>query len=367
MLINEYKPDRVTPPGKTMREAMAALGMKEIGLADRLGMSTKAISEMLNNKKPITPETANNLELVLGIPASFWNNREMRYREYLLSLGRKKSFDKYIAWAQEFPIKQLKQLKAIPSEAVGGDLVAALCKFFRIASPERFKDLDIAQVSYRRQKTTDEKALISWLRLGETAGRAVINCKPYNHNLFKANLLKIRELIHTADAPKIWSKVESLCADSGVIVMIIPEMPGAKVCGSSRWLEPDKALIQLSLRFKDSGNLWFTFFHEAAHILYAHTKKQILINAGPEEHCVCKTDEARESEANKFASDILIPPHVWKQFAEQGLFTPRSVVCFSEAIKIPAGIVVGRLQHENRLGWQTPLNRLKTRYKFCLN
>jgi Zn-dependent peptidase ImmA (M78 family) len=35
----------------------------------------------------------------------------------------------------------------------------------------------------------------------------------------------------------------------------------------ARWLTPAKALIQLSFRYQTDDHLWFTLFHEIAHVL----------------------------------------------------------------------------------------------------
>src|SRR6266849_9567417 len=80
---NHYRPDTVTPPGATLLETIDALGMTQTELAERTGRPTKTINEIIKGKAAITPETALQLERVLGIPATFWNNREWQYREYL--------------------------------------------------------------------------------------------------------------------------------------------------------------------------------------------------------------------------------------------------------------------------------------------
>ncbi len=66
------------------------------------------------------------------------------------------------------------------------------------------------------------------------------------------------------------------CAAVGVAVVLVPELPGTRVSGATRWLTPGKALIQLSLRYKSDDQLWFTFFHEAAHVLL-HGKRDLFI------------------------------------------------------------------------------------------
>ncbi|MBL8419274.1 MAG: hypothetical protein JNK92_01440, partial [Dechloromonas sp.] len=54
------------------------------------------------------------------------------------------------------------------------------------------------------------------------------------------------------------------------------ELPKTEVSGATRWLSPDKALIQLSLRYKSDDQLWFSFFHEVGHLLL-HGKKEVFI------------------------------------------------------------------------------------------
>lgn len=78
--VNEYEPDRISPPGDTLLESIQALGMSQAELAERLGRPTKTINEIVQAKTAITPETALQLEAVLGVPAAFWINREARYR-----------------------------------------------------------------------------------------------------------------------------------------------------------------------------------------------------------------------------------------------------------------------------------------------
>jgi len=80
---NQYQPDFVTPPGETLEETIAAIGMSQAELAKRMGRRTKILNEIIQGKTAITPETALELERVLGVPASFWTNRERNYREEL--------------------------------------------------------------------------------------------------------------------------------------------------------------------------------------------------------------------------------------------------------------------------------------------
>ena len=80
---NEYRPDRVSPPGETLAELLSEHGLTLAEFAAKLGMPTRAINEIVEGKAAISPETAIHLERVLGVPAAFWSNLEREYRDHL--------------------------------------------------------------------------------------------------------------------------------------------------------------------------------------------------------------------------------------------------------------------------------------------
>lgn len=71
------------PPGATIREQLEDRGMSQKEFAARMAMSEKHISHLINGTVQLTTDVANRLEMVLGIPASFWNNLEAIYRAKL--------------------------------------------------------------------------------------------------------------------------------------------------------------------------------------------------------------------------------------------------------------------------------------------
>ena len=80
---NQYQPDTVSPPGATLQDALQERSMSQAELASRTGRPKKTVNEIIRGKTAITPDTAVELEQVLGIPARFWLAREQNYREHL--------------------------------------------------------------------------------------------------------------------------------------------------------------------------------------------------------------------------------------------------------------------------------------------
>ena len=78
---NQFRPDYAVLPGDTLKETIDALGMSQANLAERTCTPRKTINEIIQGKAAITPDTALQLEKVLSIPATFWNNLERNYQE----------------------------------------------------------------------------------------------------------------------------------------------------------------------------------------------------------------------------------------------------------------------------------------------
>ena len=86
---NIYVPDSLSPPGETILETIEALGISQADLAGRIGRTPETVDGIIKGKTTLTPQTALQLEQVLGVPAAFWMNREQHYREYLARLAER--------------------------------------------------------------------------------------------------------------------------------------------------------------------------------------------------------------------------------------------------------------------------------------
>ncbi|MDD4051200.1 MAG: ImmA/IrrE family metallo-endopeptidase, partial [candidate division Zixibacteria bacterium] len=304
----------------------------------------------------ITPETAILLERTLGVPSGFWNNRQRLYDEFVARIEEQKYLQTIVAWVKHFPYASMVKLGWVPKAPKDMEKLEHLLTFFGVGDPKAWEDYWTGiQVAYRKSRAinTNEYALAAWLRRGELVSRG-INCQPYNPDNFKNILMDIRQL--TIQPPQLFRKqLIDICASAGVAVVFVPELPKT-ASGATRWLTPDKALIQLSLRYKTDDHLWFTFFHEAAHVLF-HPKRDIFIQDK-------ETSGKYEDQANSFAKDTLIPHRDFQEFVSGMLFTSDSIRVFAQHIKIAPGIVVGRLQKEGYLPWNSSCNHLKRKLEW---
>lgn len=363
-LQNQYAPDYVSPPGETLQEILEERGMSQAELAERTGRPKKTISEIINGKAAITPETALQLERVLGVSASFWNNREREYREALAWQQESENLQQQVAWLDKIPVKAMIEAGWIQQFQDKVEQLREVLNFFSVVSPQQWEDIwEESSVYFRKSQAfeSDFAHLAAWLRQGEIEA-ANISCMTYNANKFRKILETIRKL--TLEPPETFQpEVIRLCAEVGVAVVFVPQLPKTRTCGATRWLNPEKALIQLSLRYKTNDHLWFAFFHEAGHILL-HGKRDFFLEG---KGIQVPENEQKEAEANQFAEDILIPRAELENFVNScQCLSKVAIEKFASEIGIAPGIVVGRLQHDNILP-KSHCNDLKVRLEWAKN
>ena len=350
-----YEPEYAVPPGRTLQETIDALGMGQRDLATRAGLSPKHINQIIQGTAPLTYETAVRLEQVTGVPARMWNNLEANYREQLAKLDEKQRLESDLVWLKNIPTAELIKRKKIEKHADPVLTLKAVLGFFGVAAVEAWNNIWLSPaVAYRKSAVFrgQPEAIATWLRLGELEGRG-IQCVPFERGKFKAALDQIRGL--TVEQPEVFvSKMKTLCESAGVAVVLVPEITNAPVSGATRWLTSEKAMIQLSLRYKTNDQFWFTFFHEAGHILQGG-KKETFIDLNHEKG-------PAEDEADGFAANHLIPSDRAGEL--KGLKNEQAVKAFAKSIGIAPGIVVGRLQHEKIIRYDQ-FNGLKIRYQWA--
>lgn len=355
--LSTFSPDWISPPGDTILDLLEEHGWKQSELAIRAGYTTKHISLLINGKAPINEETALKLERVVGGNARFWLTREAQYRELLVRVTERTSLKKEADWLKEIPLKDMITFGWIRAFADEGEQVAECLRFFGVATVELWKrKYGEPSAAFRSSDKFIKHtgAVAAWLRQGERKA-ATLATEPYNPVAFKETLGALRTLTREADPEVFIPKLVEACAEIGVAVVIEPSPKGCPVSGATLWLSPDKALLMLSLRYKTNDHFWFSFFHEAGHLLRHGKRLRFIEMEGA-------LDNGHEEEANQFAANWLIPAHDARNLATLEK-TEAGIGKFADHLGIAPGIVLGRMQKEGMLPWNSRLNKtLKISY-----
>lgn len=356
--LAEFAPDWVTTPGDTIADVLEERGWTQVELAKRTGFTAKHINQLLKGDAPITQETAGKLEKVLGSTVRFWVGLDVQYREQLAKREELKALAKESHWLKELPLSDMVRFGWVTKLSDKAQQVRECLKFFAVSSVAAWRETYAKPVAAYRASAKLKKvgpSVAAWLRQGER-GAAALRCDDFDHAKFETTLIEIRALTRIASPTEFLPKLTDLCAKVGVVVVLAPAPKGCPVNGATKWLAPNKALIMLSVRGKTDDKLWFTFFHEAGHLVKHGKSLTFLDILGDTE-----LGAREEREANDFARDSLVPRGKYTEFLSGGTISARRVTAFAEDEGISPGIVVGRLQFDQKIPF-THLNKLKVTY-----
>ncbi len=338
-----------TPPGATIKEQLEDRNMTQKEFAQRMGMSEKHISHLVNGDVRLTPDVAIRLESVLGLPADFWNKLEARYQEKSARAIAENEMDEDLQLIKNFPYNEIRKLNWIPDAKSPTEKVENLRKFFEVFKLSVLGPGIIPGIAFRQLNTSEKNdlILITWAQKAKLDARS-IETKDINIEKLKSNIPKIREM--TTQPPEIFcDNLVRTLTDCGIAVVFLPHIKGSFLHGAT-FYDGKKIVMGLTVRGKDADKFWFSLFHELAHIIYGHI--------GQSEG----TTEEDEELANKFACDTLIPEEKYNAFIKSKNFSKYDVVAFAKDVNIAPGIVVGRLQKENFINYNQ-LNDLKVKYE----
>jgi HTH-type transcriptional regulator/antitoxin HigA len=340
---NNPQPGLVLPPGETVSDELEARGWTQQDLAAIMARPVQLVNEVINGRKAITPETAHGLAAAFSTSPQFWLNLEASYR---LFVARQQHQSHETARRSRLfellPIRELQKRGWLaPTERLD-ELEEQACALLGVSSPS---ETPVVAAALRQSPTADAPAsfLVAWLHMVRTmAGRLAAG----SFDRQRLEQQGIAELMDRAADLADVAQVPSLLARYGVKLVVLKHLPRTRLDGAVTLLDP-QPVVAVTLRYDRVDNFWFTLLHELAHVVMGHdgTRLEDLDQSGA---------DASEREADRLAQDWLIPPRAWQRLcaAPRQDLTFRTVRRFAAEIKRHPGIVVGRLQHEDILGYQ---------------
>jgi HTH-type transcriptional regulator/antitoxin HigA len=353
---NQYHPQSVPHPGVTLEEKLGEMGMGPKEFALRTGKPEKTITAILKGDSSITPDMAVQFENVTKIPAHFWTNLQRDYDEYVAREKRHIVIEKAMEWAELFPVKEMIAKEWLPKVEGIQEKAIAMLSFFGFSSHSAWEDYYFNQqlkVAFRISlaNTNEPYAISAWLRKGELQA-AEIQAKPYSEKGFKDALINLKDLM--AKHPiGFFNQLQAICTEVGVKVVHTPSLPKAPICGSTRWLN-NTPLIQLTGRYNRNDSFWFTFFHEAGHILL-HGKKDIFL----EKVEYLDMDKIKESQADEFAVKWTLPMDEEEQIIRAIPLSDEEIKNFATKFKTHPAIIIGRLQYKKIIPYSSGTEFIK--------
>jgi addiction module HigA family antidote len=342
--VNEYIPQTISHPGAILEEKLQEMKMSIKEFALRTGKPEQTIIAVIKGNSAITQGMAIKFENVTKIPAAFWMRHQQCYDEFKTREKLKVAVSEAETWTKSFPYSEMAKNYGLPKTRKIEEKTQNLFEFFAVSSHTAWEKLymksELKIAAYTSLKYTHEPHAISaWLRQGELQAEQ-IEAPEYNKKEFQKVLSDIKDIMakHPDD---FFTQLQQRCLKAGVKVFYTPKMSKAPISGSTRWIK-GTPVIQLTARYRQNDRFWFTFFHEAGHILL-HGKKYISL----EDVDFSAADPKKEQEAHDFAEEWTFSKKQEQEIINAAPLTENGIVAFAEKFNTHPAMIIGCLQHRD--------------------
>ena len=326
-----------------------------------MGTTPKTLSQLLNGQANISNDLAKKLSTMLGTSVDLWLNLQKSYDKKIIEIETEKGFDEQAFISRLIDYTYFIKVANLPKCKNLHDKTANLCKYFKVADLRIMTEPDFL-ISYKTQSdNTDQKHMINskaWVQTAINMAES-ITVNPYDPIKLKKLLPKFRELT-TQDFTSSICHIKELLADAGVAFVLLPPLKNSYIDGAVKWINDTRVILAMNSKGDDIGKFWFSFFHEIRHILQKKLKTVFVSNSSNE---IASKNALLEEDANRFASDFLIPPKEYKKLNLLKAISDKNIISFAESIGVHPSIVVERLQQDNILpGYKNN----KFQKKYCI-
>lgn len=337
-------PDTVLHPGEHLKDYLDAQGMSQSEFSRRAGVSEKHVSQIISGKAGVTADMALTIERVLGGGAAMWVNLDAAYRLRQARENEAMVVAENVEWAKEFPVSDLRARGVVRAKRMGPEVVDELLQFFAVAGRKEWDGVyGVATARYRQSTAyaASHYSQAAYLRMCEL--KADLEDLPaFDRVGLEAALKTVRARL-AEDPMKLLAEARDLLRACGVALVTEQAFSGSRLSGAAFWPRRNRAIIALTGRFKTADHLWFSFFHEAGHLLL-HKDRDVL-----------EVDDGRgdlENEADSFAREMLIPAGAYNELTSGKALTLPVIRSVAKEHCLPVDTLIGVLQHDNALPHQ---------------
>ncbi len=333
----EHFPIDLPDPITAIKFRMEQEGLSQSDLAPIFGSRAK-VSEVLSGRRKLTLKMIRALNEHLGIPA-----------EVLIRTGEFPENVEGVEWEQ-FPLLDMAKLGWVErandlkdrAEEVMRDLI------------ERAGGLGaVPQAMYRkttggrRNAKTNPYALQAWCLQILADARETELAGSYAEGTVTISFLReLAKLSVFNEGPRL---AREYLSRHGIALVIEKHLPKTYLDGAAMRTIEGTPVIGMTLRYDRIDNFWFCLLHELAHVgrHMSGDEEQIFVDDLSLRERDHAGDDLKETEADAWAQDALIPPDLWESHPASSRPTANNVISLARQAGVHPAIVAGRVRHEH--------------------
>jgi len=336
----------IVPTGNIIKEYLDEREISQKELSQRISVSERHLSQLLNGKTRLTEEMALKLEKAMpDVSAGYWLNYETKYQEH------------YAREKEKFNLESL-DLKDISKRFHFGevfgktdlslvDQAIEMLKLLGVSDFEHFHCSIPKEAVAFMEDGGEKEAIVVWLRLcREEAEDQNVNLEEvvYSKKALKQSLAKLKKIASNDNIEASLKSCRKLLNQLGIYLVVYPAIVNAKVRGALDTVNGHPA-IYISGRYKTHDIIWFAIVHELAHLLFHYdlNKSVVFIDR-------VEGETEAEDEVNAFARDFFINSEEYENFKSSGnIRSDSELKRFAKDQGVAVGVIVGFLEFDEFL------------------
>ena len=348
----EYNDRIAFHPGYYIKEIIEDSGITQEDFAKRLDTTAKNLSLLIRGEQSLSIDMATKLSRMMGTSVSYWLNLQREYD----AIQAEQLSDRILEEERKV-FRVLDYAYFISNYGLpryGGrvdDQIGALRKFLNVSTLTVLLNDNLA-VSFRTEYctlTTEDK--IKSNTMVQIATNVALNTEAERFNKKKFSEAVDSVLMQTYNHDGFYLYAKEVFAKAGVKLVAVPNLPGSKTNGATKKIG-DSIMLMINDRGSFGDSLWFTMFHEIGHIMNGDFGVSIEQEKGE-----------KETIADKYARNALIPDEQYKEFTTLGEFSKKKILTFADSVDRDPGIVVGRLVHDKFIKENAEVCSLRKKYR----
>lgn len=336
-------------PGEFLKEELEARGWTQNALAQILGRQTSVVSAIVNGKRAISLDIANDLAAAFGTSPEYWMNLETAYQLFAKSRADD-SIERRAKLFEKAPLKEMIKRNWLEPSNDWSVLEQRLLAFWGTQSLDEEPDL----IPHAAKKSTPYETVTpaqkAWLIRARKLAKGIQAAK-FSDESFSDALKRLRQLLEN---PEDIRHVPRVLAEGGIRFLIVENIAHSKIDGACFWLNESSPVIALGMRYDRLDNFWYILAHEGGHIRNRDGLNGDLIfdvNLVGDEAVPFDQKPEIEKRADLFAEQTLIEQTEIEDWINRvhPYYSKAKIMGFARRIHVHPAIVLGQLQHRKEV------------------
>ena len=327
-------------PGSLLKEYIFSNGFSQKDFANKIGLSERRLSNIINDKAKIDIDLALKFETIFkDVKAEFWIQANAQYYLFLernhIEIGEEELRNVSKIYQFDFVFKGMKITQNEKAR-----------RMLSLLQAHTFSEANqmASNLSYSFMEDGGKKeAILVWTKMSEHEMESQNDLnkltKEKLKHFFDNSVLELqflKKLLLTEDYSLAEKNIRRFLEINGIGLVLQDAVPSSKVRGATKMFD-EVPYIFLSSRYKRLDIFYFAFLHEIFHILDGIS--------GKEENSYFFDFEGIEDEINDKTRDFFVDKKEYSTFLK-GEISEYSIREFSQMQKVIPSVILGFLTHD---------------------